>query len=105
MAEDTLLTPDQILAAQARTLGLKVDRRWSVDTLAEKVQDAQEAAAAAEQRAVEKASDTWIFCLRDCFVGTDKHPAGSVVRAPKELYQRFKATGAARLADEDEING
>jgi len=26
-----------------------------------------------------------------------------VTKAPKELYQRFKETGAARLADEDEV--
>lgn len=105
MADTDVLSPEQVLAAQARALGIKVDKRWSVDTLAEKVAEAQIDAQAAEQDAVRKAADTWIYCIRDCFVGTDKYPAGSVAKAPKDLYQRLKATGAARLADEDEING
>lgn len=103
MADTDMLSPQQVLEAQARTLGLKIDQRWSVDTLAKRVLQAQERAAAQEQVAVKQSSDTWIFCLRDCFVGTEKFQAGSVTKAPKELYQRFKETGAARLADEDEV--
>lgn len=93
----------KVLQGQARALGLPVDGRWSVETLAEKVREAQEAAAARESRAVQEAADTWVYCIRDCFLATDKHPAGSVIRAPRDLYRRWRETGAARLADQDEI--
>jgi hypothetical protein len=103
-AQDTA-EAKKVLLAQARKLKMEVDGRWSVETLAEKVQEAIEAAAEQEQAAIAEASDTWIYCIRDCFVGTEKHPAGTVAKAPKDLYQRFKAVGAARLADEDEVQG
>lgn len=93
----------KVLLAQARTLGLEVDGRWSVETLAEKVLEAQETLAEREAEAIKAASDTWVYPIRDCFLGTEKRAAGKPFRAPKELYQNWKATGAARLADEDEI--
>lgn len=91
------------LLAQARALDMEVDGRWSVDTLAEKVAEAQERAQERQDEEIRKTSDTWVYCHRDCFLGTEKNAAGTVIRAPKELYLRWKATGAARLADEDEI--
>lgn len=93
----------KVLLAQARSLGMDVDGRWSVETLAEKVMDAQEAQSERETEAVKESADTWVYCIRDCFLGTDKHVAGSVIKAPKELYVRWRDVGAARLADEDEI--
>ena len=93
----------KVLLGQARALGMEVDGRWSVETLAEKVAEALEAQADREDEAIKEAADTWVFCLRDCFLGTEKHRAGTAVQAPKELYQNWKAVGAARLADEDEI--
>lgn len=104
MAED-ILSPKKVLLGQAAALGLKVDARWSVDTLAEKVQEALETEEERNAEAVRKASDTWVFCIRDCWLATDKQKAGSVIKAPKELYNNWKATGAARLADQDEIAG
>ncbi|MGN6772627.1 MAG: hypothetical protein ACTHJQ_22675 [Rhizobiaceae bacterium] len=91
------------LYAQARHLGLEVDGRWSVETLAEKVQEAIENHAEAQDRAVHEASDTWVYAVRDCFLGTEKKRAGSVFMAPKELHLNWRATGASRLAEEDEI--
>lgn len=91
------------LLAQAATVNLEVDGRWSVETLAEKVQEAIENHAQAEEKAIHAASDTWVYAVRDCFLGTEKKPAGSVFKAPKELHQNWKSTGASRLADEDEI--
>lgn len=82
---------------------MDVDGRWSVETLAEKVAEAQEALAERADEAIKEAADTWVYCIRDCFLGTEKQRAGSVVKAPKELYANWKAVGAARLADEDEI--
>jgi hypothetical protein len=93
----------KVLMGQAKVLGLDVDGRWSVETLAEKVRDAQDGLAAKEQAAVVDAADTWVFPVRDCFLGTEKQPAGRAFRAPKELYLNWKATGAARMADSDEI--
>lgn len=91
------------LLDQARQVGLEVDGRWSVETLAEKVQEAIETHAEAEDKAVHEAADTWVYAVRDCFLGTEKKRAGSVFKAPKALHQNWKATGASRLADEDEI--
>lgn len=91
------------LLAQAKALGLDVDGRWSIETLAEKVAEAHDAKAENDQKAVEDASDTWVFPIRDCFLGTEKQPSGRAFRAPKTLYQNWKANGAARLADDDEI--
>lgn len=95
----------KVLLGQAAALGLEVDGRWSVDTLAEKVLEAQESLEEREAAAIKAASDTWVYCIRDCFLATEKNRAGSIIRAPKELYSNWKATGAARLADEDEIAG
>lgn len=93
----------KVLLGQAKALELEVDGRWSVETLAEKVMEAQDALAEREAAAVRESADTWVYCIRDCWLATDRHRAGSVIRAPKELYTNWKATGAARLADEAEI--
>lgn len=95
----------KVLLGQAKALDLEVDGRWSVETLAEKVLEAQEAFAERQAEAVRAASDTWVFCIRDCWLATDQHRAGSVIRAPMALYSTWKAVGAARLADQDEIAG
>jgi hypothetical protein len=95
----------KVLLGQAKALGLKIDARWSVDTLAEKVLEAQETLTEREDAAIRDASDTWVFCIRDCWLGTEKQRANSVIKAPKELYNNWKVTGAARLADQDEIAG
>lgn len=102
MAEDNK-EARKTLMAQAKVLGLDVDGRWSTETLAEKVAEALENKEEADQKAVEDAADTWVYPIRDCFLGTEKKPAGYAFKAPKELYQNWKANGAARLADEDEI--
>jgi hypothetical protein len=91
------------LLAQARQIGMDVDGRWSIETLAEKVAEAQASLADREDEAIKEAADTWVYPVRDCFLGTEKRPAGRAFKAPKELYQNWKATGAARLADDDEV--
>jgi hypothetical protein len=102
---DDILSPKKILLGQAKALGLKVDARWSVDTLAEHVLEAQESKEERDLAAIHEASDTWVLCIRDCWLGTEKQRANSVIKAPKELYNNWKATGAARLADQDEVSG
>lgn len=103
MAEDDKAAARKVLLGQARALNMDIDGRWSVETLAEKVQEALDGAAEKEQAAIISAADTWVYPVRDCFLGTEKRPAGRAFQAPKELYQRWKATGAARMADSDEI--
>lgn len=91
------------LIAQAKVYGVDVDGRWSIETLAEKVQEAIETQEERANEAIQKASDTWVYAIRDCFLGTEKQKAGTVFQAPKELYANWKAVGAARLADDDEV--
>jgi hypothetical protein len=93
----------KVLQAQARQLGMDIDGRWSVETLAEKVAEALEGQTERDDAAVREAADTWVFPIRDCFLGTEKQRAGMAFMAPKELYASWKANGAARLADDDEI--
>jgi hypothetical protein len=93
----------KVLLAQARTLGMDIDGRWSIETLAEKVAEALADAADRADEEIKESADTWVFPIRDCFLGTEKQPAGKAFKAPKELYQNWKPTGAARLADDDEI--
>lgn len=95
----------KVLIEQAKVLGMEIDGRWSVETLAEKVLEAQESQADREAEAIHAASDTWVYLNRDCWLATDRNNAGSVIRVPDELYRNWKATGAARLADNDEIAG
>ena len=97
------LEAKKTLLAQAKQIGMDVDGRWSIETLAEKVAEAQASLSEREDEAIKEAADTWVFPIRDCFLGTEKQPAGRAFKAPKELYQNWKATGAARLADEDEV--
>lgn len=103
MAED-ILSPKKVLLGQAATLGLKVDARWSVDTLAEKVLEAQEAKTAAETQAIKDAADTWVFMLRDGFaVEDEKLKTGGTFKVPAYVASRWYKAGVARPADQDEV--
>jgi hypothetical protein len=93
----------KMLMDQAKVLRMKVDTSWDIETLAEMVADAHEAKSEADEQALRDTADTWVHCVRDCWLGTERHNRGSVIKVPKELYASWKATGAARLADTDEI--
>lgn len=97
------MSEKRTLLERARQIGLEVDGRWSVDTLAEKVEEAIVNQEDVTNEKVRKSADTWVYAIRDCFLGTKKMPAGSVFKAPKELHANWKANGASRLAEEDEI--
>lgn len=97
------LEAKKVLLARARQIGLDIDGRWSIDTLAEKVEEALEMREIDQNESIIKASDTWVYPIRDCFLGTEKQHAGTAFKAPKALYSNWKEVGAARLADEDEI--
>lgn len=90
----------KVLLGQAKALGLDVDGRWSVDTLAEKVLEAQEAKSEADAKAIKDASDTSVFLLRNAFpVAGEKHLAGETVSVPAEMARYWYKAGVARPAD------
>lgn len=97
------LEAKKVLLARARQIGLEVDGRWSIDTLAEKVEEALEMREIDQNESILKSSDTWVYPTRDCFLGTEKQLAGKAFKAPKALYSTWKEAGAARLADDEEI--
>lgn len=98
MAEDK--EARKVLLGQAKALDMEVDGRWSVDTLAEKVMEAQEALTEANSKAIKDASDTAVFLLRDAFpVDDEKHIAGETVTVPAEMAKAWYKAGVARPAD------
>jgi hypothetical protein len=98
---DEILTPKKVLLGQARALGLEVDGRWSVDTLAEKVLEAQEALSDAKTRAIREASDTWVFMLRDGFAVEDERlRTGGTFKVPLKTAEIWYEHGVARPGKE-----
>lgn len=99
MSDDTK-EAKKVLLGQAKALGLEVDGRWSVDTLAEKVLEAQEAKTEAETQAIKDASDTLVFMLRDGFaVEDEKIRTGTTAMVPEWIAKRWYKAGVARPAD------
>jgi hypothetical protein len=93
----------KFLLGQAGALGMHVDGRWSVDTLAEKVLEAQEAKKAGETQAIKDAADTWVFMIRDGWaVEDEKCAAGGTYKVPAWIAKRWYVAGGARPADESE---
>jgi hypothetical protein len=87
----------KVLLEQAKALDLKVDQRWSVDTLAEKVQEAQADASADKSAAIKAKADTWVTLLRDAFpVEDEKHLAGETIRVPKAMAEYWYENNVAR---------
>jgi hypothetical protein len=99
MTEDTrdLAEAKKVLLGQARALGLEVDGRWSVDTLAEKVAEAQDAKKHAEIVDTKARSSVWVLLLRDGFpVEDEKHLAGETILVTPEIADRWFEAGVAR---------
>jgi hypothetical protein len=93
--------PKSVLVAQANSLGLEVDGRWSVDTLAEKVRNAQESASQKQAAAAREAADTWVELLRDAFpVENEKHLTGETIKVRAETAKRWYKARVAIPADE-----
>lgn len=94
----------QTLLAQARELGLEVDKRWSVETLAEKVVEAQFMAEETAAQKIHDESDTWVCLLRGAWPTSErKHMAGEVIKVPEWMAEQWSTSGAARLAMKSEI--
>lgn len=87
----------KVLLEQASVLSLKVDARWSVDTLAEKVLEAEELRKEASVAADLAAADTWVFLLRDGFPAEDvKKKAGETILVSAAIADRWFECGVAR---------
>jgi hypothetical protein len=91
---------EKVLLEQAAALDLDVDGRWSVETLAEKVREAQDAKAAAEKAAFAKSKKIPVRLRKNAFpVAGEKALKGSVVEVPVDLARRWIAEGVAERAD------
>jgi len=98
MADDA--EAKEVLLAQAKALGLKVDKRWSVETLAESVAEAQEAAKEAAAAAFAEAKKTPVKLLRDAWpLADERHNAGEVIDVPVALARHWIEAGVAERAD------
>lgn len=104
MADDKVLQGDpveakKVLNEQARALGLQVDRRWAVETLAEKVAEAQEAQKLSNEDALRAEPQTPVFLLRDAWPYEDeRHNAGETIDVPISIARRWIEVGVARDA-------
>lgn len=94
----------QNLLSQAAQLGLDADKRWSVETLAEKVAEAQVMQEHLQAEKIREASDTWVYLLKGAWpTSQQKHFAGEVIRVPEAMASQWVKSGACRLAMKDEI--
>lgn len=87
----------KVLMDQARALGLVADPAWDVDTLAQKVLDAQEAKTAADEAAFAAEPKVWVFLLRDGWpVADEKHLAGETIQVTEAIADKWYVAGVAR---------
>lgn len=90
----------KVLLEQAAALELEVDGRWSVETLAEKVLEAQEAKEESEREAIRSAKKIPVLLKRNAFVTADeKHFKGEVVEVPVPMAKEWIRLGVAERAD------
>lgn len=86
-----------VLFSQADALDLSVDARWSVETLAEKVLEAQDAKKAADRAAFDGAQKVWVYLLRGAFPTEDKKCfAGETIEVTPEIAEKWYEAGVAR---------
>lgn len=90
----------KVLLEQAKVLDLEVDGRWSVETLAEKVQEAQEAASEQEERAIDEAKKIPVLMKRNGFITASRKAwKGQTVEVPIEMAKAWIKAGVAERAD------
>lgn len=90
----------KVLLEQAEALGMEVDKRWSVDTLAEKVLDAEAAKQADDKAKFDAARKVPVLLLRDSWpVAEERHFAGETIEVPIEMAKHWIASGSAQRAD------
>jgi len=97
---DTDEAPRKVLLEQAAALGLDVDGRWSVETLAEKVSLAQQNKARKEESDFAAAKKVPVRLLKNAFPLADKKVAkGEVVEVPVATAKMWLEAGVAVRAD------
>lgn len=100
MAENDTKEAHKVLLEQAKVLDLTVDKRWSTETLAEKVLEAQENAAEREQAEFDAAKKTPVLLRKNAFpLAGQKAMAGTVVEVPIAMAKQWIAEGVAERAD------
>lgn len=89
----------KVLLEQAEVLRLTVDKRWSVDTLAARVLEAQEAKDAADKAEFAASAKENVVLLRDAWpVADEKHLAGETIAVPRDIATKWYVAGVARPA-------
>lgn len=97
------LDPRDVMMEQARVMGLKVDQRWSDETLSEKIAGHTETLAEKEAENIRKNSDTWVLLKKGAFpTSRIKYLAGETVQVPKDMARRWYEAGVAIPADAPE---
>jgi biopolymer transport protein ExbB/TolQ len=87
---------EKVLLEQAKALDLKVDKRWSVDTLAEKVLEAQNEQRDAKAADFHAKADVWVKLLRAAFpVEDERYEIGATVKVTQDMADRWYAAGVA----------
>jgi hypothetical protein len=100
MAENDTKEAHKVLLEQAKVLDLTVDKRWSTETLAEKVLEAQANAAEREQADFAAAKKTPVLLRKNAFpIAGQKAWAGQVVEVPIAMAKKWLAEGVAERAD------
>jgi hypothetical protein len=100
MAEKDTKEAHKVLLEQAHVLNLTVDKRWSTETLAEKVVEAQEAQADREQADFAAAKKTPVLLRKNAFpIAGQKAWAGQVIEVPIAMAKKWLAEGVAERAD------
>jgi hypothetical protein len=86
----------KVLLEQAKALDMDVDKRWSVETLAEKVMEAQDAARDNKRADFEAKANTWVVLLRAAFpVEDERHEIGETIKVTEAMADRWYAAGVA----------
>ena len=87
----------QVLIDQAKAMGMEIDRRWSLDTLAEKVAEQQAFNSELEADEVNGSCDTWVLMIRDGFItANDRARAGTVAKIPAAMADYWYEAGVCR---------
>lgn len=87
-----------VLLEQADALGLKVDERWKVETLAAKVKEAQKAEKDARKADFDKADKVRVKLRRDAFPTDDvKVRAGELCDVPRGMARAWVDSGVAEI--------
>lgn len=100
MADENTAEAEKVLLAQAAALGMKVDKRWSVERLAEEVQLAQLAEAEAKKAEFAAAKKVPVLLKRAAWpIENERHEIGEVINVPVEMAKRWISLGVAERAD------